>query len=173
MNRYLLERQAFASAHPSAEILKTADLIAESLWFSWRHCFKRVKALPKAARKDALRLLRIAQKQRRHCMDADQKWLYDRLDGQIDYMRSFTIPLTPAAYALRLAPIMLGGERIGLTLGGKRYKGNRVTVFYKSKVNNALEVERVETLQVPTDSPYLNSIGEKFRRSVFHVRLKT
>lgn len=173
MNRYMLERQSFEAAHPRAEILKTADLIAENLWFSWRHCFKRIKALPKAARKDAVRLLRVAQKQRRHCMDADQKWLYDRLESQIDYMQSFTAPLTPSAYALRLQPIMLNGERIGLTLGGKRQKGGRVTVFYKSKVNNALEVEKIETVQAPTDSEYLNAHGAMVRRSVFHVRLKT
>lgn len=155
--------------NPTAEIVKTADFIADGSWFSWVHCRKRLKALSKPVRKDAMKLLTVAQKQRRFGADELETQFSAFLKRQIDPMQSFVVPVQPGAYATRVQPVFLGGKKIGHTLGAERLKGGKLVIYYTSKDGRPMRCVKVEAAQVPTGSDYLNSIGMRHNQTRFHV----
>jgi hypothetical protein len=171
--RYEMERDRFSKLCGAAEILKTADLIAWSGWYSFRHCVKRVKALAKDQRKHAFRLLRAAQWQRKNPGDAAMAWLLGRIDSQVDFMQFFVAPIGAEVYVDRLQPIVdESGEIIGRTLRADRIKGGRVRIYYKSKLQEAVEFARAEPAKLSTGSGHLDSLGFFNARTTFHVKRK-
>lgn len=171
MNRYELERKTFIKAFGEAAIVKTADLIAESSWFSWRHCYARLRELKGEARAAGIKLVRVAQKQRWYPSDPERREFIKHLDGKADPMQSFTGPINPGVYLHRCQPIMSDGKKIGLTLKAERLPGNKVQIYYMSKVARPLKLERVEVVVKPSSVPYLASIGMKDHRTNYHVKI--
>lgn len=59
--RHDIERNRFVMKHGELPILKTADMIADGKWFSWKLCKKRMRGVD---RRDGMRLLRQSAKAR-------------------------------------------------------------------------------------------------------------
>jgi hypothetical protein len=171
VNRYWLERTAFEKVHKFPDIVKTADLIEAGNWFSWRLCFKRLKAIPKTHRPACMKLLRVAQKQRVNTGDPELRALHSLMDSKIDPFQCFIAPISPAVYMHRLQPVVLDGQRIGLTIKAERMKGNRVRVFYHApKETRAVRFEKAEAIAGPSSSPYLAEQGFYDYSTRFHVK---
>lgn len=171
--RYELEKSRFEKLYPGRSILKTADLIAEGLWFSWVHCRRRVKELPKEGRRFAWRLLRAAQFVRSQPPDADRAQLYAIVDRTTDPLRFFVAPLSPAVYAGRFQPIIdEEGGRIGFTKRTERMPGNKVRVYYSGQFTETLEFMSATAEMVPDKNPYFRSLGMKEAVTTYQVKRK-
>jgi len=171
VNRYWLERTSFEKVHKFPDIVKTADLIECGNWFSWRLCFKRLKAVPKTHRPACMKLLRIAQKQRVNTVDPDLRALHKLMESKIDPFQCFIAPISAEVYMHRVQPIVLDGQKIGLTIKAERMKGNRVRVFYHApKESRALRFEKAEAVAAPSSNPYLAAHGFYDYSTRFHVK---
>lgn len=171
VNRYWLERTSFEKVHKFPDIVKTADLIECGNWFSWRLCFKRLKAVPKTHRPACMKLLRVAQKQRVNTVDPDLRALHKLMESKIDPFQCFIAPISAEVYMHRVQPIVLDGQKIGLTIKAERMKGNRVRVFYHApKESRSLRFERAEAVAAPSSNPYLAAHGFYDYSTRFHVK---
>lgn len=171
VNRYWLERTAFEKVHKFPEIVKTADLIECGNWFSWRLCFKRLKAVPKTHRTACMKLLRIAQKQRVNTIDPDQRALHKLMESKIDPFQCFIAPISAEVYMHRAQPILLEGKKIGLTIKAERMKGGKARVFYYApSETRALRFERAEAVAAPSSNAYLAAHGFYDFSTRFHVK---
>ena len=170
--RYNLERQRFVKLCGETELLKTADMLAERSWFSWRHCIKRVRELKPEHKKLAYRLLRAAQWKRETPADDAERWFAELVGSKVDPLRFFVAQITPELYRDRLQPVLMDGKKIGVTLMAQRMKGGRARVYYSSAFNQAVELERVQFSKEKTGSDFLDSLGMFSARSTFHVKLK-
>jgi hypothetical protein len=171
VNRYDLERKWFVKAYGEPAILKTADLIADDGWFSWRHCYLRLRELKKPARESAMKLLRVAQKQRWYAPDPERRDFNKFLKAKADPMQSFLSPVAPGVYQHRCQPILSNGKRVGLTLFGERIRGNKVQIFYQSDETRPMRLERIEIVVKPSRVDYLASLGMKDHRTNYHVKI--
>jgi hypothetical protein len=167
--KYEIERKRYLLLCGNPGILKTADLLAARDWFSWRHCLRRLRLVPKEQRQVAIRLLRAAQDERRRPADRDIAAFWQSLERGKDMLKFFEAPLLPGVYRDRAQPVVLNGQRIGLTICAERTHGNKARVYYRSKEEKVLALTRVEVKQQSTGSAYLDVHGAKAHVTVYHV----
>jgi len=167
--KYEIERKRYLLLCGNPGVLKTADLLAARDWFSWRHCLRRLRQVPKDQRPVAMKLLSAAQEERNKPLDRDTATFWQSLERGKDMLKFFEAPIHPGIYRDRAQPIMLSGQRIGVTICAERMRGNKVRVYYRSKDDKMLTLARIEVKQGSTGSAYLDAHGAKSHVTVFHV----
>lgn len=165
--RHEIERSRFFTKYGDHPILKTAELIALGMWFSWRLCKKRMRGVD---RRDGMRLLRQSAKARLE-PEPEQKWLLNFAQTKEDPFRFFDIPICPEAYHTRCQPVMLDGVRVGVTIRSERIKGNRARVYYTSKLPHGLQCVGVEIKNLSSANE--KAIGINNMQTIFKVKKET
>lgn len=151
--KYQMERKRFNLLCGEQEIEKTAELIAYRSWYSWRHCLKRMRQVPADQRAYAWKLLRAAQAQRAIPWSKEDAWFDAFIQSKIDFLKCFTVKAHPAAYKARAQPVVMNGERIGMTLKAERAKAGMILVYYTSKYNRAVKCIGVKAVLGNKESP--------------------
>ena len=167
--KYEIERKRYLLLCGNPEILKTANLLAARDWFSWRHCLRRLRRVPKDQRPVAMKLLRSAQEERRRPANKDIAAFWSSLERGKDMLKFFEAPVHPGVYRDRAQPVILNGQRIGITILAERMPGNKARVYYRSKEDRLLTLARVEVKQLSTGSQYLDSKGARINVTEYHV----
>jgi hypothetical protein len=167
--KYEIERKRYLLLCGEPGVLKTADLLAARDWFSWRHCLRRLRQVPKEQRPVAMKLLRAAQEERRRPANRETAEFWKSLERGKDMLKFFEAPIHPGIYRDRAQPVVRNGQRIGVTICAERMRGNKVRVYYRSKEDRLLELSRIEVKQLSTGSPYLDAKGARLNVTVYHV----
>lgn len=143
--------------------------IATKGWFSWKELYSGMRRLPAQMRPVAWKYIRVAQKERAttYVDEFTARWKASKRD-----MLKFMIcPMSPLVYDTGIAPVILNGARIGVTLGSERMPGNRAKIYYQSAFDFGLEVVSIE--KVIRDADLWKSLGEEPAVSaVYHVKIQ-
>jgi len=143
--------------------------IATKGWFSWRELYSSMRRLPVSVRPVAWKYIRVAQKERAttYVDEFTARWKALKRD----ILKFMVCPVSPLVYDTGMAPIMLNGARIGVTLGSERMRGNQVRIYYKSAFDFGLEIVSIE--KAVRDADLWKSLGEEPAVSaVYHVRIQ-
>jgi hypothetical protein len=165
MSKYHYERITFKKKHQGEELVKLADAIADVKFYSFRKTYAAIHALPVEARKDAMRLLRIAQEDRGKPMpELKELWknvqLKRSVTGHFDLADN-----RPAAYMHPIQRLELSGRLIGITTWSERIRGNKIRVYY-SATETGLKLKKIEIRDRASD--YFKSLNVHIWQAVFH-----
>ncbi len=164
--KYQYERISFVKKHGEQPILKSADALAEYLWFSPKKVRQEIKTGAAQMVKDSFKLLRMAQFSRRN-PSQEQQDLWFLANRMKRGSGSFDLINKPAAYMHPLQRLKIGDETVGYTTGAKRIKGGIIQVHYSSDIES-LQLVRIEIKNI--SSVFDQSLGANTWRAVYHVK---